>query len=354
MQAVCQLDDEDADVLAHGNEHLADGLRLLVRKVLHLDLRDLRDAFDQLGNGRAELFGKLLRRRVRVFHRVVQKRSAQRLHVHLQVREDDGDFDRVRDERFAAFAALALMRGRREVERFLQQHLVVMLKVRARQALKLAEARLGRDVAPCIIAVVLRLGREAHGLRVRASQLLLVRAFGARRLERFAEHLIGSRAHVGSHDAVVLVRRVEGVGHLTTVFMRCRRTSFVLLRSGDSLDVFLAERFVHCLLAHERSPSPCAGRIGRHKRACSVSQGTFNAQSRNALNISRSSRPSRYRTLSVNSTFEAALSKRTLRVGTPPTVTVRVSTNPSSRKTAIPQAAEAAGSSGCAGCWLAA
>ena len=71
VQAVGQLDDDDADVLAHGDEHLADGCRLLVGERFHLDARDLGDAVDELRHVRAELLFDQLAGNVGILHRVV-------------------------------------------------------------------------------------------------------------------------------------------------------------------------------------------------------------------------------------------------------------------------------------------
>ena len=71
VQAVGQLDDNDADILAHGNEHLADGGRLLIGEGFHLDARDLGDAVDQLRHVRAELLLDQLAGHVGVLNRVV-------------------------------------------------------------------------------------------------------------------------------------------------------------------------------------------------------------------------------------------------------------------------------------------
>ena len=86
VQAVGQLDHDDADVFAHGDEHLADGGRLLVRQAFHLDARNLGDAVDERGHVLVELGCHVLVGDVGVLDRVVKKRSAQRLAVHAQVR----------------------------------------------------------------------------------------------------------------------------------------------------------------------------------------------------------------------------------------------------------------------------
>ena len=147
VQAVGQLDDDDADILTHGNEHLADGGRLLVGKRFHLDARDLRDAVNQLRHVRAELLLHQLAGDVGVLHRVVQQRRAQRFHVHAQIGQDDGHLHRVRDERLARLAARALMGGGGELECLRQLVLFGVGKVAARHVLQFGEALLGGFLA---------------------------------------------------------------------------------------------------------------------------------------------------------------------------------------------------------------
>ena len=97
MQAVGQLDDDDADVLVHGHEHLADGGSLLVGERGNLDLGDLRDSLDERCNIFAKALDDILARYFGVFDCVVQQRGNERLNVHMQSSEDDGDLDGMYD-----------------------------------------------------------------------------------------------------------------------------------------------------------------------------------------------------------------------------------------------------------------
>ena len=69
MQAVGKLDEQHADVLAHGQHELTDRLNGGVLAVGHLV--QLGHAVDQVGDLLTELFGELLHRVVGVFHRVM-------------------------------------------------------------------------------------------------------------------------------------------------------------------------------------------------------------------------------------------------------------------------------------------
>ena len=69
MQAVGKLDEQHADVLAHGQHELTNRLDGGVLAVRHLV--QLGHAVDQVGDLLTELFGELLHRVVGVFHRVM-------------------------------------------------------------------------------------------------------------------------------------------------------------------------------------------------------------------------------------------------------------------------------------------
>lgn len=105
MQAVGELDDQDAGVLGHGDDHLAHGLGL--RGLAELDLVQLGDAVDEQGDHVAEVTAQVLQAVLGVLDGVVQQARHQRGRVHAQLGEDGGDRERVRDVRVAALALLA-------------------------------------------------------------------------------------------------------------------------------------------------------------------------------------------------------------------------------------------------------
>ena len=61
VQAVGELDDDDADVGDHGEQHLADVLGLMVFAIGELDLVEFGDAFDDVCDLFAEAVLDLLR-----------------------------------------------------------------------------------------------------------------------------------------------------------------------------------------------------------------------------------------------------------------------------------------------------
>ena len=111
VQAVAELDEDDADVLRHSEQHLADVLDVRLFLVLDVDLLDLGQTVHQHGDalseflrddGKAGLVGTVL-------HRIVQQRGADRVGVEPEPRHDLGDGDGMGDIRFAALAFLSFM-----------------------------------------------------------------------------------------------------------------------------------------------------------------------------------------------------------------------------------------------------
>ena len=139
VQPVGELDQDDAHVARHRQQHLAEvlGLRLLGRG--ELELVELGDAVDQVGDDGAEALDQLLLGDARVLEHVVQQRGLDRVGVELPVGEDLGDGERVRDVGLAAAAELAEVRIVGEAE-----GVVDLLHVARRQVLLDAVGRAWR------------------------------------------------------------------------------------------------------------------------------------------------------------------------------------------------------------------
>ena len=73
VRAVGKLDEDDADVLSHGHEHLAQVFHLLLFLAGVLHARQLGDALDKVGDGGGELLGDLGIGRVGVLDAVVHE-----------------------------------------------------------------------------------------------------------------------------------------------------------------------------------------------------------------------------------------------------------------------------------------
>ena len=116
MQPVGQLDEDDADVVDHRQEHLAEvlGLALLARR--KRDRADLGDALDDVGDLRAEELRDALDGGQGVFDDVVEQAGGHRHHVELHVRQEVGHFERVHQVGLPGMAHLSLvLEGREDV-----------------------------------------------------------------------------------------------------------------------------------------------------------------------------------------------------------------------------------------------
>ena len=119
VQAVGQLDEHDADVLGHGQEHLAHVLgpqvlavqlrghpRLIALDVEALHLVELGDAVDQAGDFATEAALELGHRHAAVLGHVVQERRDDRGRVEMDAGQRLGDGQRMIDVRLTRLAHL--------------------------------------------------------------------------------------------------------------------------------------------------------------------------------------------------------------------------------------------------------
>jgi hypothetical protein len=109
VEAVGELDHEHADVARHRHHHLAEvlGLPLLARG--ERELADLGHPVDQLGDVDAELPGEIVLGGLGVLEDVVEEPRGHRRHVHLEVDEEAGDFEGMRQIGLAGGALLAVV-----------------------------------------------------------------------------------------------------------------------------------------------------------------------------------------------------------------------------------------------------
>ncbi len=124
VQPVGELHQQDADVVRHGEQELAQILGGALALALRLDLGELGDAVDQPGDVLAEQFLDLGRGRQRVLDRVVEDGGDDRLVVEPEVGEDAGDLDRVAVIGIARGAGLRAVRLHREDVGAVDQRLV--------------------------------------------------------------------------------------------------------------------------------------------------------------------------------------------------------------------------------------
>ena len=121
VQTVGQLDEDDADVVHHGQHHLAHvfGLRLFRRG--EIDLADLGDALDDVRDLLAELGLDLVDGDRGVFDGIVQQAGDDGRGVQLHLRQDGGDLQRMHQVRLAGLARLAFVMFQGEFVGFLDE-----------------------------------------------------------------------------------------------------------------------------------------------------------------------------------------------------------------------------------------
>ena len=107
VQAVGQLDQDDADVLGHGHEHLAVVFGLLFLFGFEADAPQLGDPVYQMGDIGAKFLFYLFQGHPRILHHIVQQGGHDGGGIHLQVCQDSGHLERMEDIGFPGFAHLS-------------------------------------------------------------------------------------------------------------------------------------------------------------------------------------------------------------------------------------------------------
>ena len=160
VEAIGELDEDDADVVRHRQEHLPDVLGLLLLVAEGRELGQLGHAVDELRDLRPEPLLDVGQRVLGVLRDVVEELGLDRDRVHAEVGKDLGGGDRVRDERLAGGSFRVPVRLDREVDRSLDRRDVgVWIVAQDRRDHRLTE-RGGR-----ILARPGRAGRPGGGLR---------------------------------------------------------------------------------------------------------------------------------------------------------------------------------------------
>jgi hypothetical protein len=109
VSAVGQLDQDDPDVLGHGHHHLAEVLDLGFLAIAELQLVELGDTGDQLGDGVAKLLGQIVLGDRGIFDDVVQHGSHQGLVIEAHVAQDAGHGNGMGDVGFTTGTHLSLV-----------------------------------------------------------------------------------------------------------------------------------------------------------------------------------------------------------------------------------------------------
>jgi len=111
VEPVRQLDDDDADVLRHGQQHLAEILRLFLLLGGIRNFCQFGDAIHQVGDFLAEGFLELGVLVEGVLNGVVKDAGRNGCRIHVHFRQNAGDRDRVDDVRISGNTGLPFMGG---------------------------------------------------------------------------------------------------------------------------------------------------------------------------------------------------------------------------------------------------
>ncbi|MND92722.1 hypothetical protein D3C80_848920 [compost metagenome] len=109
MQAVSQLNQDDADIPGHGHGHFLEVFRLGFGFGLEVHLGQFADPIDQFGHSLAKLRAEGFLGDAGVFDHVMEHGRHQALMVHVHVGEDACHRQRMRDVGFTATTALAIV-----------------------------------------------------------------------------------------------------------------------------------------------------------------------------------------------------------------------------------------------------
>ena len=107
VQAVGELDEDDADVVDHGEHHFAEVLGLRLFPGGEIDFADLGDALDDVGDLFAEFLADFNGGDRGVFDGVVEQAGGDGNGIHLHVGENVADFEGVHEVGFAGGAGLS-------------------------------------------------------------------------------------------------------------------------------------------------------------------------------------------------------------------------------------------------------
>ncbi len=126
VHAVGQLHHDDADILHHGEQHLAEAFGLAVFGGKDVEFAQLGDAVDAARHFFAELLAHLFDRDAGVFDDVVQQAGLHGHQVHAHVRQDVGHHDGMDHVRLAGIAHLPFVILAGEAKGFLERGQIVL------------------------------------------------------------------------------------------------------------------------------------------------------------------------------------------------------------------------------------
>ena len=159
MQAVGKFDDDNANVLGHGEEHLAQREGLLLVHAVDFDVGKLGHAVDELCHGFAKQTRNIGERGLGVLDGIVQQRGAHHVAVHLEVCQNDSHLDRMVDVHLTRAPLLVAMLLGSKAVGLLHLGEVILIHIFETQTLQLVVAvrhNLGRQLIGMLIVLHLR------------------------------------------------------------------------------------------------------------------------------------------------------------------------------------------------------
>ena len=117
VSAVGELDEDDAQILDHREQHFTEALGLCFRGVVKMKFIEFADTVDEQRNASPEFLLDVAQRARRVLEHVVQQRCLDGARIEMQTRENLCDRNGVGDVGLAADAFLALVGLRAELMR---------------------------------------------------------------------------------------------------------------------------------------------------------------------------------------------------------------------------------------------
>ena len=159
MQTVGKFNDDDANVLGHGEEHLAQRERLLLVHAVDFDVGELGHAIDELGHRIAKQAGNIGERGLGVLDGIVQQRGAHHVTIHLEIGQNDGNLDGMVNVHLARAPLLVAMLLGSKAVGLLHLGEVILIHIFEAQALQLVVAvrhNLGRQLIGMLIVLHLR------------------------------------------------------------------------------------------------------------------------------------------------------------------------------------------------------
>ena len=139
VQAVGELDEHDADIVDHGQHHLAEVLGLLLLAGGEVDFADLGDAFDDVGDLLAEFFANVDDGHRSVFDGIMEQARGYCDRVHLHLGQDKRDFQGMNQIGLAGGSTLAFVVFQGVIVGLLDQREIVLRTVLLHPLHQLAE-----------------------------------------------------------------------------------------------------------------------------------------------------------------------------------------------------------------------